>query len=375
MVRAVLLSLVIGELGQAAIPVPIHRDEQSQNAPLAAGTDATADGIWAGATSAAPSQMPAAPQDEGLCPWFGAAPRPWWTVGYRARWLFNSRTRYEFGTIPDTPPIYAPLSRLDWSLNSQWQGFQIGSKGRDWELQFEWLAPVGSKIQGNLDDYDWLTPGDPTHLDSLSSSALRWNEGQLLDLGAEFHLTDCDPLGVWVEIWPMAGFRFQRFAMTGHDGLQIIGDGVVVPPSGTPLPGDLITFNQQYYMGYIGGQLRSTLRLGRLPPIACTFQGDWGRTAGYNIDHHLFYESLGVHRYTMESTYGGAVHFSFAAQMPITPWLSVGVQFDHMDIHTTGSHRWLTYDDYGNRLDLTWDNGVKVTSTQNSVTAFLQARF
>ena len=31
-------------------------------------------------------------------------------------------------------------------------------------------------------------------------------------------------LGLPIELWPLAGFRFQRFDMTAHDGMQLIND-------------------------------------------------------------------------------------------------------------------------------------------------------
>lgn len=358
--RCVLLALVIGGMCPIA---------------FAAGGDAGVAAMQSGQTAVVEPQVPAERPCPGLFQWCEAPSDTGWSLDYRARWLFDSQTRYEFGMPPEEPQVYTPLSRLDWSLNSVWHGFQIGRRGRHWAVQFEWLAPMQSSVDGNLYDYDWLTPESPDRLDSLSSSALRWNEGQSLDLGGEFRLGSWEILGAPVEIWPTAGFRFQRFAMTAHDGIQLIGDDISVPPPGTPLDGDLITFNQQYYVGYFGGQARWASRVGNLPPITWTFQGDYGAAFGYNIDHHLFYEGYGVHRYTMENTHGGALHLSLAAEMAIRRWLSVGLQLDHTAIRTSGSHRWLTYDDSGHRTDETWDNGVKVGSDQNSLTAFVRARF
>jgi hypothetical protein len=312
---------------------------------------------------------------DGLFGWPETRTDKSWTVDYRMRWLFSSHTCYEFGTPPTQSPTYAPLSRLDWSLDSPWHGLQIARKTTDWEVQFEWLAPMRRRIDGVIADYDWLTDTQPDHLDSLSASALRWNDGQMLDLGGSFHLCDCIVLGLPMEVWPMAGFRFQRFAMTGHDGIQIIGDDPSVPPPGTLLPGDLITFKQQYYIGYIGGQLRSTLNVPNLPPVAMTFQGDWGATAGYNVDHHLFYEQFGVHRYTMEATHGGSMHLSLAGETALSKRISLGLQFDHTEIRTKGTHTWLTYDDFGDRQRSSWGNGVKVVSDQNALTLFLRASF
>ena len=105
-----------------------------------------------------------------------------------------------------------------------------------------------------------------------------------------------------------------------------------------------------------------------------TFQGDWGATAAYNVDHHISgYEDEGKHRYTMESTHGGALHLALAAETPLTQRFNVGIQFDHTEIRTTGTHHMYMYGtEYVNE---TWSNGVSVTSDQTSITAFLRGCF
>ena len=61
--------------------------------------------------------------------------------------------------------------------------------------------------------------------------------------------------------------------------------------------------------------------------------------------------------------------------MMITRRISLGVQFDHTEIRTKGTHTWLTYDNFGNRDRSAWGNGVKVVSDQNSLTMFVRANF
>jgi hypothetical protein len=241
---------------------------------------------------------------------------PVWFIDYRMRGMFNSNTRYEFGTAPQLGgPQYAPLSRLDFSLDSMWHGLQIGVEKPNWGAHLEWLMPMQRNVGGDMLDYYWLTPTNPTQVDSLTRSSQRWNDGQMLELEAEFKLTECF-FTLPLEVWPLAGFRFQRFNVTAYN-LDYL-----VPPLG-PLPQfngvDMISFNQQYYIGYIGGQLRGTLQVGCLP-IDVRFQGDWGPASGYNVDHHLDYENyaLGpVHRYTMESTRGDATNLSLIAEAPL----------------------------------------------------------
>jgi hypothetical protein len=287
-----------------------------------------------------------------------------WTIDYRVRSMFNSHASYEFGTPPFDlwGPQYAPLSRLDWPLDGVWHGLRIGIERPQWDVSFEWLTPMEREIHGQMADFDWYE----SDLDNLSYSPQRWTDGQMLDLAGDFQLTDA--LFAWpIEIWPMAGVRFQRFNIMAHDTENVY-------PDFYPIPGDVCSFNQQYYIAYLGGQLRTTLETPvTRHPILLTFQGDWGATWGYNIDHHLTYEEMGVHRYTMEKTSGGAMHLAFTAETPLGRYLSLGVQADHTAIHTTGTHHWVMSG--AQSVDETWRNGVVVKSDQTSITAFLRVNF
>jgi len=67
------------------------------------------------------------------------------------------------------------------------------------------------------------------------------------------------------------------------------------------------------------------------------------------------------------------LHVAVAAETPLTKHFNVGLQVDHTEIRTTGTHRWYMYGtDYANG---TWSNGVSVTSDQTSITAFLRGCF
>ena len=228
---------------------------------------------------------------------------------------------------------------------------------------------------GSMEDYDWNINDprdDPTRLDSLSRSSERWNDGQKLELEADYRWMERF-LGLPLEVWPLAGFRFQRFNMTSTTMAfkSIPPDGPFPPPVRWRR---LITFNQQYYIGYVGAQFRGAIQRASLPPITGTFQADYGATAGYNIDHHLFYEYYGIHRYTMESTDGGGCTSPSPPEALLTPRLSLGVQADYMDISTTGSHRFVWSGATTTPVDETWTNGVSVSSRQTAITAFLRLR-
>jgi hypothetical protein len=298
------------------------------------------------------------------------------TIDYRIRPMFNSHTSYQFGTAPQLEGSqYAPLSKLDWSLDSTWTGFRFGLEKADSAAHFEWLTPMGQCINGKMADFDWSGPDRPPA--SLSRSPERWNDGQMLDLEYELRLLN-RPLGLPVDVWPMIGFRWQRFNITAHDGDQIINDGTFgpdLPPVGYHWMEDEISFKQEYSIGYLGAQLRGRLETRILPPIAWTLQGDWGYTQANNVDHHISgYEADGIHRYTMENTHGDALHFSLTAEsLFCRDRFSIGLQADYMEISTTGSHRWVMSGDTI-PVDETWSNGVSVSSYQTSLTVFLRFR-
>jgi hypothetical protein len=275
-------------------------------------------------------------------------------------------TSYQFGSGParletGLAAPYAPESKLNFSLDSDWVGLRVGVQRCDWDVHFEWLTPMQRSIDGFMSDYDWNinTPrNNPDRLDSLTHSGERWNDGQKIELEADYKYSDCI-LGMPIEVWPLAGFRFQRFDITAYNV------DYIVPPRGLIYVGDAITFNQQYYMGYIGAQLRRTIERECRRPINLIFQFDVGGVGGYNVDHHLL--RTPAPRYTFDSTGGDEIHFSLAGDIPLNCHLNVGLQADYTNIRTTGTHR-LTQPG----TDATWDNGVLVKSEQTALTAYLQ---
>jgi hypothetical protein len=294
-----------------------------------------------------------------------------WTVDYRVQTFCSSHTSFQFGS-----GTYAPLSKLDWSLDSTWQGLRVGLEKPCWDVHFQWLTPMTEDVYGEMVDSDWSGPNRDVAV--LSRSPERWREGQNVELEGSYLLSKrC--LGLPIEVWPTAGFRFQRFSMMAHNGLQVINDGtfpyqIDIPSVGFRWPGDMISFNQQYYMSYIGGQLRTSLNTPNGRPVAVIFQGDWAGTWGYNVDHHISgYENQGIHSFCMDTTAGGALHLSISAETPLCGRVSIGVQADHTEIRTTGSHRDL---ETGARsVDSRSTDGVYVKSDQTSLTGYLRARY
>jgi hypothetical protein len=270
---------------------------------------------------------------------------------------------YEFGT-PEPPPAgHAPLSRLDFSLDSFWHGLEIGIERETWGVHFEWLMPQQG-IQGNLADFDFMLPG--ANFTDLGLMQEQWIEGQMLDLGLEFKLTDRF-FTLPIEVWPAGGFRFQRFDIMNYDLVQVKLDNQFLDPPLTQ-SGNIISFNQQYYVVYLGGQLRSRLQWANLPPVDLTFQGDWGHVEAYNVDHHLIREG---DRFTMETTHGDSWHVALTAEMPLNKHFSLGFQTDYMQIRTHGKHQLLNVPEQEN---LTWDNGVSASADETMLTAFIRLR-
>ncbi len=287
-----------------------------------------------------------------------------WTIDYQFRSIGGSKTVYEFGTRDPPPAGWAPLSRLVFPVNGPWHGLKVGLRRPRWNAHFEWLTPMSGDIQGDLEDYDWVyRDGGYTHLGIMHQ---RWIEGQMIDLGLEVRMWEhCFDLPV--DFWPTAGFRWQRFYIMAYDLVQLKEWDVWVPNPYT-YDGDVLTLDQQYYLIYIGGQLRSVLKFAGILPIAVTLAADWANAQAYNVDHHLLREG---DRYTTESTHGDSWHVALTAEAPITKRITVGCQVDYLQIRTHGRHH-MWNDPL--RIDATWDNGVRVWSNQTWVTAFVGLR-
>ena len=128
----------------------------------------------------------------------------------------GQRTTYEFGTPLDEPEPFAPLSRLSFSLDSTWHGLQFALAQPKWRVQCEWLTPMQQHIAGVMADYDWNIDepaDDPSRLDSLTHSFLRWNDGTWSIRAGAFKLADrlCDLPSSWSD----GRIRFQ----SSNDGV------------------------------------------------------------------------------------------------------------------------------------------------------------
>jgi hypothetical protein len=239
---------------------------------------------------------------------------------------------------------------------------QIQRRTPNTNLRFEWLTPIGNGINGNLNDYDWTIPG--ADFTDLGIARERWTDGQMIDLNLEYRLTD-HLFILPVELWLSGGFRFQRFNITAYDAVQV-KDNNVWPPNPWTYDADVLTFDQQFYTEYIGGELRTTLAWIPTLPLELRLFGDYGGTQGYNIDHHLLREG---DMYVMHSTGGDTLHYAASAELSLRKNLSIGAQYDQLFIRTQGEHRWLN-EPFG--IDERWSNGVHVNSDQTWFTLYIK---
>jgi hypothetical protein len=286
-----------------------------------------------------------------------AAPRVW-TIDYRIKTFCNSQTSYEVGSPPNNPRSWAPVSQLRFPLDSAWNGVQVGVEKPDWATHVEWLTPLGQHINGYLTDFDWRNPNTP--YSDLGYMREHWNDGQTVTFDLERKLSD-SVLGLPVEVWPMIGFRWQRFDLTAYDLDQVKYKN---HPTDIHIDGDVITFNQQYYMCYLGGQLRRTINLSDQRQLRLIFQGDWGATWAYSIDHHLLPDFYG-----MQADQGSSWHLGLTGEFPMNQRLTLGVQGDFLAIRTTGKD-WEV-----GRPAVPRTNGVCTYSDQTSVTAFVRLNY
>jgi len=297
-------------------------------------------------------------------------------VDYRIRRFGAAYTSYEFGDIDPTGA--SPLSQLKFPLNSTWNGLEVGLESPRWAVRGEWLTPAGGGIDGQLQDRDWLWQfaGLPPSRDfsDLGVAPQRWIDGQMADVALEIKLWESQG-GVPISVWPVGGFRWQKFELMAYDFRQLKGFDIqtyqyvwLLPPPVTP--GDVIRFRQEYYHYYLGGQLRMDLDCGGpLPPVRLTFQGDWADIRAYNSDHHLLREGIFIIK---QNTQGDAWHVGVTGEIFFTDQFTVGVEGEYTQIRTSGSHHFINQP---LAIDQTWTRGVHVWSNQTAVTFFMRLRF
>jgi hypothetical protein len=258
------------------------------------------------------------------------------------------------------------LSRLAFSLDSNWHGLRLGLDRPAWEVHAEWLTPVQDTVDGALLDYDWQPPNPDSSFTDLGTMRERWINGQMLGIELDVQLLD-GLFGQPIEVWPLGGFRWQHFHLMCYDLVQVKEDNVWMADPYT-YSGDVIDFKQDYYSPYIGVELRTVLSFWSFLHAQLTLAFDGGYVAARNTDRHLLREG---DRYTFDRTSGTAGHIAFTTEFLIGSHFSLGLELDHLEMRTSGTHRLLN-EPLG--IDETWDHGVRVWSDQTWLTLFAAFR-
>jgi len=287
------------------------------------------------------------------------------SLGIKAEYLFNSHTSFEFGN--PFPPYQAPLSRLEFPLDSLWGGIELRFSHPRFSISGELLTNAIGDTNGRFKDSDWDDASNPTLKTIYSESSCRMEKSYMAKIDIDLEVSDWLKLPEWFSLRPVTGFRYQDFRMMTHDGIQF------EPYSGTPpldMPGNGIHFKQTYWQYFIG--IRSNMdmeKLARLPATTLLMQLDWAYVEGSNEDHHLL--RIG-RRFTYEKTYGDAWHASVGLKKGLTKNLVLGFELDYLQIITKGNHRLVNEP---LRIDFSFSNGVKVWSEQTNISLSIAYMF
>ncbi len=287
------------------------------------------------------------------------------SLGAKVKYFLRSHTSYEFGN--PLPPYQAPLSQLEFPLDSWWGGLEMRLNFSRFSVGLEALTNVSQNAHGDMEDSDWEDGARPDVKTIYSQSQMRVGPSYMARADVDIEVADWLGLPKWLSIRPLAGMRWQKFNLLAHDGIHYD-----YPSGDSPfmLYGDSIRFKQTYWQYFAG--IRANMDLAKLtgvPFLRLLAQFDWAYAEGQNEDNHLIRAGR---RFTYEDTYGHAWHGLIGLKKGLWKNCTLGLDIDYLTISTTGSHRLL------NRpmdIDMSFSNGVKVWSDQASLSLTLEYRF
>jgi len=287
------------------------------------------------------------------------------SLGVKIKYFDNSHTSYEFGN--PFSPYQAPLSRLEFPLDSWWGGVELRLSYPRFSIGGEVLTNALGDAHGRMKDSDWDDNDAPDRKTIYSESGCRMEPSYMARFDMDLEISDWLGLPQWFSLRPVVGFRYQNFHMVTHDGIQY------EPFSGKPpasLPGKGIRFKQTYWQYFTG--IRSSVDIGQFANISSLkflVQFDWAYVEGSNEDNHLLRAGR---RFTYEDTFGYAWHASAGLKKGLTKNLFLSFDVDYLQITTTGSHR-LVNEAFN--MDFGFSHGVKVWSEQTNYSMSLQYQF
>jgi outer membrane protease len=193
--------------------------------------------------------------------------------------IFGMLYEYVFVDNENDGKYNDTLSRLDWQLIPLvYTGFSL-----DAELFKSFTIGLGGwvgipAVVGYMEDRDWgtLALGYTGILESYSHHTNYLYNAFFADINLGYNIVKTDSL-VCI---PLLGFNYKHFFMSGRDGYQEVPPGS--PPN--PLSGELITYEQNYYIVYIGVKTF----FAPLPWLSIQLFAAYSPIVfGFNVDKHL----------------------------------------------------------------------------------------
>lgn len=295
-----------------------------------------------------------------------SVPEKKWSAELQVKRYFGSHTSYEFGTPVAPPAGWAPLSRLEFPMNTWWVGGDVRRSFSRFSAGAEVLAALPMESDLSFKDSDWDDAAQTNVRTIYSEAQCRVEPSYMARGDVDLKIADWVGLPVWFDLRPVAGFRWQRLEFEAHNAVQTLP----LPPN--HFSGNVIRFRQTYWQYFLG--IRTAYDLGRhvrVPRLKLLGQLDWAYVDGENSDDHLL-RGDGGNRMTYEKTRGDVWHASFGLKAGLTENVSAGLEFEYFRIRTEGTHQWV-HDVYD--INQTWENGVKVWSDQYSLMMNLEYRF
>lgn len=300
-----------------------------------------------------------------------------WIFDFGLQRFIMSHTSYEIGTHAD--PLYHPLSRLEFPLNTWWLDFELRRTCPRWSVGGRAGLSVARNTDGRMKDSDWMNEDDTDMLTNYSESACRAEANYQFRGDVDVNIADWLRLPSSIEIRPLFAFQFQRLNLMAHDGVQYdIGkympDEELVTMDGAmdtyEMKGDSIHLRQDYYMYLIGLRgVYNGIKIGKYITIRARGEADWGPALAYYEDHHL---QRGGDLFAYFRGYGSAVYFLTGLDMIIAKTVTLGVSMDYLGIRTRGV---TVHTNIPRKEDFYWSNGVKTWSDQTSLTARVSYAF
>jgi outer membrane protease len=287
-----------------------------------------------------------------------------WSAQVIVKRYVGSHTSYEFGN--PFPPGQAPLSRLEFPLNTWWVGGEVRRSFSRFSAGLEALAAIPMDSADDvMKDSDWDDDIDPSIRTIYSESQCRMDQSYMIRGDVDMKVGDWLGIPAWLDLRPVAGVRWQRFMLMVHDGYQ-----TAIGAQDTPLPGNTLRFVQTYRQYFLG--LKAVCNLEKqmkTMPLKFSGQLGWAYVDAYNKDHHLLRTG---NRFTFEDTTGDAWHASVGVKTFLTKNIHAGMELEYLRIRSTGTHRLLN-DLFG--IDMSFKHGVKVWSDQISLMLKLEYLF